>query len=85
MLTTRPFPTTQTRTHVVPMTGMIFSMWLEDWDSELGQNSRKIRLLIDNATSQPSVDLKNIHEEFLPPNTNSLSDINRLETYVKLQ
>lgn len=54
------------------MTSALFSKWLDEWDAELQKASRKILLLIDNATSHQTAPLKNIHIEFLPPNTTSL-------------
>ncbi|KAL4121508.1 hypothetical protein QTP88_014006 [Uroleucon formosanum] len=51
----------------------IFTSWLKDWDKELGKQSRKILLIVDNAGPHPKlIDLKNIALEFLPPNTTSL-------------
>lgn len=55
------------------MTREIFTSWLKDWDKELGKQSRKILLIVDNAGPHPKlIDLKNIALEFLPPNTTSL-------------
>jgi len=55
------------------MTAEIFTSWLKDWDKELGKQSRKILLIVDNAGPHPKlIDLKNITLEFLPPNTTSL-------------
>ncbi|KAL4148353.1 hypothetical protein QTP88_002617 [Uroleucon formosanum] len=47
----------------------IFTSWLKDWDKELGKQSRKIVLIVDNAGPHPKlIDLKIIALEFLPPN-----------------
>ncbi|KAL4103849.1 hypothetical protein QTP88_019184 [Uroleucon formosanum] len=55
------------------MTREIFTSWLKDWDKELGKQSRKILLIVDNAGPHSKlIDLKNIALEFLPPNTTSL-------------
>ncbi|KAL4135374.1 hypothetical protein QTP88_006988 [Uroleucon formosanum] len=57
----------------VRMTREIFTSWLKDWDKELGKQSRKMLLIVDNAGPHPKlIDLKNIALEFLPPNTTSL-------------
>ncbi|KAL4132268.1 hypothetical protein QTP88_009457 [Uroleucon formosanum] len=51
----------------------ICTSWLKDWDKELGKQSRKILLIVDNAGPHLKlIDLKNIALEFLPPNTTSL-------------
>jgi hypothetical protein len=49
------------------MTAAIFTLWLKDWDKELGKQSRKIVLIVDNAGLHPHlIGLKNITLEFLP-------------------
>ena len=55
------------------MISLLFEEWITRWDSALGNQSRKILLLVDNCTAHPALDtLKNIRLEFLPPNTTSL-------------
>ncbi|VVC29246.1 DDE superfamily endonuclease domain,Homeobox domain-like,HTH CenpB-type DNA-binding domain [Cinara cedri] len=55
------------------MTAEIFTSWLKDWDKELGKQSRKIVLIVDNAGPHPHlINLKNVILEFLPPNTTFL-------------
>lgn len=49
------------------MTITIFFPWLEDWNSKLLKNKRKILLLIDNP-----IYFENITVEFLSANTTSL-------------
>uniref|UniRef100_H3A5L0 HTH CENPB-type domain-containing protein n=1 Tax=Latimeria chalumnae TaxID=7897 RepID=H3A5L0_LATCH len=47
------------------MTGYLFGEWLKDWDRKLGQERRKILLLVDNCTAHVTL-------EFLPKNTTSI-------------
>jgi transposase len=55
------------------MTTEIFTSWLKHWNKELGKQSRKILLIVDNAGPHRNlIDLKNITLEFLPPNTTSI-------------
>jgi hypothetical protein len=55
------------------MTSETFRRWLMSWEVELRQKSRKDMLLLDNFAAHPHLDcLKNIHLEFLLPNTTSL-------------
>jgi hypothetical protein len=44
------------------MTAEIFTSWLKDWDKELGKQSRKILLIVDNAGPHRNlIDLKKYH------------------------
>lgn len=55
------------------MTTTIFMKWLQSWEKELQIASRKILLIVDNATVHCNPEfLKNIHIEFLPPNSTSI-------------
>uniref|UniRef100_H2ZXU3 DDE-1 domain-containing protein n=1 Tax=Latimeria chalumnae TaxID=7897 RepID=H2ZXU3_LATCH len=56
------------------MMGYLFGEWLKDWDQKLGQERRKILLLVDNCTAHVTKDvaLRNIRLEFLPKNTTSI-------------
>ena len=56
------------------MTSSFFIKWLQAWDCELGQDKKKISLLVDNCSAHSDVDdnLVNINLKFLPPNTTSI-------------
>lgn len=56
------------------MTASLFEKWLQEWDTALGKQKRKICLLLDNCSAHPKVvgGLKNIRMEFLPANTTSI-------------
>lgn len=51
------------------MTSLLFEEWLNKWDVELIKGQRKILLIVDNCSSHPPLNLKNITLRFLPPNT----------------
>uniref|UniRef100_H3ABS0 HTH CENPB-type domain-containing protein n=1 Tax=Latimeria chalumnae TaxID=7897 RepID=H3ABS0_LATCH len=51
------------------MTGYLFGEWLKDWDRKLGQEKRKILLLVDNCTAHVT---KDVALRFLPKNTTSI-------------
>jgi hypothetical protein len=55
------------------MTSAIFDSWLQEFDRKMGNQKRKVFLLLDNA-SWHSQDLKlqNVKLIFLPPNTTSV-------------
>lgn len=56
------------------MTGALFVEWLKDWDRKLGQERKRILLLVDNCTAHniKNSTLRNIRLEFLPKNTTSI-------------
>ncbi|KAI6647413.1 Tigger transposable element-derived protein 4-like [Oopsacas minuta] len=55
------------------MTRTIFQEWISKRDSVLGENCRKILLLLNNCPAHPRIStLTNIRLEFLPANTTSL-------------
>ncbi|XP_014260374.1 tigger transposable element-derived protein 6 [Cimex lectularius] len=55
------------------MTTDIMREWLEQLDNKMRAQKRKILLFLDNATSHPHLDLKNIKLAFFPPNITSTS------------
>jgi hypothetical protein len=48
--------------------GEFFEDWLRKWDRKLGQQKRKILLLIDNCPAHPKIKLSNITLQFFLPN-----------------
>ncbi|XP_019636442.1 PREDICTED: tigger transposable element-derived protein 4-like [Branchiostoma belcheri] len=54
------------------MTSGIFEDWLKKFDRKLGREKRKGLLFLDNATSHPELQLRNLKLIFFPPNTTSV-------------
>lgn len=54
------------------MTSELFLNWLKNMDQYFQKQNKKIALILDNCTAQPSVNLENIELIFLPPNTTSV-------------
>jgi hypothetical protein len=58
------------------MTAQIFEEVLRSWDEKLGQQQRRVLLVLDNCSAHPpDVDLENIHVVFFPPNTTAMSQV----------
>lgn len=55
------------------MTRSLLLEWLLEFDKKMGKQNRKVLLFLDNATSHPDLQLRNIKLHFFPPNTTSYS------------
>uniref|UniRef100_A0A4W3J6G9 HTH CENPB-type domain-containing protein n=1 Tax=Callorhinchus milii TaxID=7868 RepID=A0A4W3J6G9_CALMI len=55
------------------MTSVLFEGWLKKLDGRIGQEKRKIAMILDNCSAHSSVELDNIELVFLPPNASSVT------------
>lgn len=51
----------------------IFERWLNELDTKMKSEARKIAMIVDNCPAHPHVELDNIELVFLPPNTTSIT------------
>uniref|UniRef100_A0A4W3IPE2 HTH CENPB-type domain-containing protein n=1 Tax=Callorhinchus milii TaxID=7868 RepID=A0A4W3IPE2_CALMI len=55
------------------MTSVMFEGWLKKLDWRIGQENRKVAMILDKCSAHSSVELDNIELIFLPPNTTSVT------------
>ena len=54
------------------MTSYIFEEWLNKFNEKMKSEKRNVLLFLDNATSHPRRNLRNVKLLFFPPNTTSM-------------